>query len=65
MNDYVVKAIALKDQVRAYAVRSTETVREAQRRHDTLPTSSVALRTIDDGRGYPRRYDERRRKIDD
>ncbi|SER78337.1 Hsp33 family molecular chaperone HslO [Psychrobacillus sp. OK032] len=43
MNDYVVKAIALQDQVRAYAIRSTETVREAQRRHDTLPTSSVAL----------------------
>lgn len=43
MNDYVVKAIALQDQVRAYAIRSTDTVREAQRRHDTLPTSSVAL----------------------
>ncbi|MFJ8064052.1 Hsp33 family molecular chaperone HslO [Psychrobacillus sp. NPDC096426] len=43
MNDYVVKAIALQDQVRAYAIRSTETVSEAQRRHNTLPTSSVAL----------------------
>lgn len=43
MQDYIVKAIALNDQVRAYAVRSTETVGEAQRRHDTLPTSSVAL----------------------
>lgn len=43
MKDYIVKAIALNDQVRAYAVRSTETVGEAQRRHDTLPTSSVAL----------------------
>ncbi|MFJ5768767.1 Hsp33 family molecular chaperone HslO [Psychrobacillus sp. NPDC093180] len=43
MNDYIVKAIALQDQVRAYAIRSTNTVSEAQRRHDTLPTSSVAL----------------------
>ncbi|TQR15647.1 Hsp33 family molecular chaperone HslO [Psychrobacillus soli] len=43
MTDYVVKAIALHDQVRAYAIRSTETVGEAQRRHKTLPTSSVAL----------------------
>lgn len=43
MNDYVVKAIALQNQVRAYAIRSTETVSEAQRRHETLPTSSVAL----------------------
>ncbi|GGA29030.1 Hsp33 family molecular chaperone HslO [Psychrobacillus lasiicapitis] len=43
MNDYIVKAIALQDQVRAYAIRSTDTVSEAQRRHDTLPTSSVAL----------------------
>lgn len=43
MKDYVVKGIALQNQVRAYAIRSTETVSEAQRRHDTLPTSSVAL----------------------
>lgn len=43
MQDYIVKAIALNDQVQAYAVRSTETVAEAQRRHNTLPTSSIAL----------------------
>ena len=43
MSDYLVKALAYNDQVRAYAVRSTETVAEAQRRHYTWPTASAAL----------------------
>ena len=43
MGDYLVKAIAYNGQVRAYAVRSTETVGEAQRRHYTWPTASAAL----------------------
>lgn len=43
MNDYLVKALAYNGQVRAYAVRSTETVGEAQRRHYTWPTASAAL----------------------
>ncbi|MDQ0273079.1 Hsp33 family molecular chaperone HslO [Cytobacillus purgationiresistens] len=43
MNDYLVKALAYDGQVRAYAVRSTESVGEAQRRHQTWPTASAAL----------------------
>ncbi len=43
MADYLVKALAYDGQVRAYAVRTTETVREAQRRHQTWPTASAAL----------------------
>jgi molecular chaperone Hsp33 len=43
MSDYLVKALAYDGQVRAYAVNSTETVGEAQRRHDTWPTASAAL----------------------
>ncbi|MFC5587699.1 Hsp33 family molecular chaperone HslO [Sporosarcina soli] len=43
MKDYLVKAIAFNDQVRAYAVTTTETVGEAQRRHQTWPTASAAL----------------------
>ena len=43
MNDYLVKALAFNGQVRAYAVRSTESVGEAQRRHQTWPTASAAL----------------------
>ncbi|WP_442597400.1 Hsp33 family molecular chaperone HslO [Neobacillus sp. D3-1R] len=43
MKDYLVKAIAFNGQVRAYAVRSTETISEAQRRHYTWPTASAAL----------------------
>jgi molecular chaperone Hsp33 len=43
MSDYLVKALAYDGQVRAYAVRTTATVGEAQRRHQTWPTASAAL----------------------
>lgn len=43
MGDYLVKALAYNNQVRAYAVTSTETVGEAVRRHYTWPTASAAL----------------------
>lgn len=43
MGDYLVKALAYDGEVRAYAVRTTETVAEAQRRHDTWATASAAL----------------------
>lgn len=41
--DYLVKATAFQKQIRAYAIRSTAMVSEAQRRHDTWPTTSAAL----------------------
>jgi len=48
--DYLVKALAFDGQVRAYAIKSTETVGEAQRRHYTWPIASAALgRTISAG----------------
>lgn len=43
MKDYLIKVLAYKGQVRAYAVLTTETVGEAQRRHYTWPTASAAL----------------------
>lgn len=43
MSDYLVKGLAYSGQVRAYAVCSTETIAEAQRRHNTWPTASAAL----------------------
>ncbi|RFU62659.1 Hsp33 family molecular chaperone HslO [Peribacillus glennii] len=43
MKDYLVKALGYDGQVRAYAVSTTETVGEAQRRHHTWPTASAAL----------------------
>lgn len=47
MKDYLIKATAFDGKVRAYAVRSTETVEEARRRQDTWATASAALgRTI-------------------
>jgi molecular chaperone Hsp33 len=43
MNDYLIKALAYDNQVRAYATRTTETISEAQKRHQTWPTASAAL----------------------
>ncbi|MEH7444674.1 Hsp33 family molecular chaperone HslO [Bacillus sp. JJ1122] len=43
MSDYLVKALAFDGQIRAYAVKSTDTVGEAQRRHYTWPVASAAL----------------------
>ena len=43
MKDYLVKALAYDGNIRAYAVRTTETISEAQRRHQTWRTASAAL----------------------
>ncbi|MCM3360215.1 Hsp33 family molecular chaperone HslO [Psychrobacillus sp. MER TA 171] len=43
MNDYLVRALAFEGSVRAFAVRTTGTVGEAQQRHQTWPTASAAL----------------------
>ena len=43
MEDYLIKALAYDDYVLAYAVQATNTVAEAQKRHDTWHTSSAAL----------------------
>ncbi|MBM7650283.1 molecular chaperone Hsp33 [Bacillus ectoiniformans] len=43
MKDYLVKALAYDGQVRAYAVDTTETVSEGQKKHYTWPTASAAL----------------------
>ena len=43
MKDYLVKAVAFDGTIRAYAVRSTETVAEVQRRHSMWPTATAAL----------------------
>ncbi|WP_071458830.1 Hsp33 family molecular chaperone HslO [Bacillus massilinigeriensis] len=43
MNDYLVKALAYEGYVRAFAIKSTETVSEAQRRHYTWPVATAAL----------------------
>ncbi|MBB5174885.1 Hsp33 family molecular chaperone HslO [Texcoconibacillus texcoconensis] len=43
MSDYLVKALAHDGYIRAYAIRSTEMVQEAARRHDTWRTTTAAL----------------------
>ena len=43
MEDYLLKAIALEGKVRAYAINSTQLVRELQQRHHTWATASAAL----------------------
>jgi len=50
MKDYLVKALAYDGNIRAFAVRTTEMVTEAQRRHQTWRTASAALgRTLTAG----------------
>ncbi|HCW35639.1 MAG TPA: Hsp33 family molecular chaperone HslO [Staphylococcus sp.] len=41
--DYLVRGLAFNDEVRAFAVQTTNTVQEAQTRHYTWPTASAAL----------------------
>ncbi|WEG73261.1 Hsp33 family molecular chaperone HslO [Vagococcus intermedius] len=43
MKDYLLKALCFEGQIRAYAVNATNTVAEAQRRHDSWNTSTAAL----------------------
>lgn len=43
MKDYLVRAVGFNGQVRAFAARTTETVGEAQKRHNTWPVVSAAL----------------------
>lgn len=41
--DYLVRALAFNDEVRAFSVRTTNTVEEARRRHDTWRVGTAAL----------------------
>lgn len=41
--DYLVRGLAFNDEVRAFSVRATNTVQEAQTKHYTWPTASAAL----------------------
>lgn len=41
--DYLIKALALNDEVRVYIVRNTQTVNEAITRHDLWPTAASVL----------------------
>ncbi|MBM7610113.1 molecular chaperone Hsp33 [Lysinibacillus composti] len=43
MGDYLVRALGFNGNVRAFATRTTDTVGEAQRRHNTWPTATAAL----------------------
>ena len=43
MTDKILKSISKNGHFRAFAIDSTLTVREAQERHQTMPTSTVAL----------------------
>ena len=43
MSDYLVRGIGFNGNVRAFAARTTETVGEAQRRHQTWPTTTAAI----------------------
>ena len=60
--DYILRAIDKKQTFRLFMVRSTNTVEEARKHHNTAPTASAALgRTISAGlmMGYKRRRSHR------
>ena len=40
MNDYIIRAIAANDQIRAFAAVTTETVETARQDHNTSPVAS-------------------------
>ena len=41
--DYMLRATAANDQIRAFAVVTKETVEEARKRHNTSPVVTAAL----------------------
>ncbi|WP_071130568.1 Hsp33 family molecular chaperone HslO [Enterococcus timonensis] len=43
MKDYLIKALALNDEIRAYGICATAAVQEAVKRHDTYSGSTLAL----------------------
>lgn len=43
MSDYIASALSRDEHFRIFAADATQTVREAQRRHDTWSASSAAL----------------------
>ena len=43
MNDYIIRAIAANDQIRAFAAVTTETVETARQDHNTSPVAPAAL----------------------
>ena len=43
MKDYIIRAVAAKEQVRAFAAVSTQLVEEARQRHNTSPVATAAL----------------------
>ena len=43
MNDYIIRAIAANDQIRAFAAVTTATVEEARKDHNTSPVATAAL----------------------
>lgn len=50
MKDYLVRALGFSGNIRAYAARTTLTVGEAQKRHNSWPTATAALgRTLTAG----------------
>ena len=45
MNDYIIRAIAANDQIRAFAAVTTETVETARQDHNTSPVATASRQT--------------------
>ena len=65
MKDYIVRATAAYDQIRAFAITSRELVEEARTRHNTSPVATAALgRLLSAGAMMGRNFGKRRLRLD-
>ena len=58
MNDYIIRAIAANDQIRAFAAVTTETVETARQDHNYKPGSHSSTGTSSYSRCYDGYHDE-------
>ena len=58
MNDYIIRAIAANDQIRAFAAVTTETVETARQDHNTSPVATAATGTSTYSRCHDGYHDE-------
>ena len=60
MSDYIVRATAANNQIRAFAITSKDLVEEARRRHNTSPVITAGLGRLLSGARNDGCDDERR-----
>ena len=65
MNDYIIRATAANDQIRAFAAVTTEMVETAREHHNTSPVATAAAWKTSDCRSHDGLYDEGGKRCSD